>query len=201
MSMGERDRLLLDLREQAFGTSLNATTKCPACGERLEMNFDVSEVRVEGSPKAGTPFYFNRDNYAVSFRIPDSLDAVALEPQADIGQNRKHLLRRCVLRASRDAMDISADDLPDDIVEGIAAQMAEADPQSDILIALVCPHCEHQWQVPLDVVAFFWAELNSWAVRLLREIHTLASAYGWREADILALSPKRRGLYLEMICQ
>ena len=55
--------------------------------------------------------------------------------------------------------------------------------------------------MPLDVAAFFWTELNAWAVRLLREIHALASAYGWREADILALSPKRRDLYLELISQ
>ena len=132
MSIGERDRLLLDLREQTFGASLNATTRCPACGEMLEMNFDVSEVRVGGPPKAGIPFAFNRNNYSISFRIPNSLDAAALEPQADISQNRKHLLRRCVLRSTLDAKDISAEELPDDIVEEIAAQMAEADPQSDI---------------------------------------------------------------------
>ena len=36
-------------------------------------------------------------------------------------------------------------------------------------------------------------------VRFLRDVHTLASTYGWREADILALSPWRRQYYLALI--
>jgi hypothetical protein len=34
---------------------------------------------------------------------------------------------------------------------------------------------------------------------VLREVHILASAYGWREDDILAMSPARRRIYLEML--
>ncbi|HSB10234.1 MAG TPA: phage baseplate protein, partial [Blastocatellia bacterium] len=30
-------------------------------------------------------------------------------------------------------------------------------------------------------------------------VHTLASAYGWRESDILNLSPWRRQLYLTLV--
>jgi hypothetical protein len=49
------------------------------------------------------------------------------------------------------------------------------------------------------VVAYFWSEINAWAYRLLGEVHSLASAYGWREEDILAMSPWRRHVYLEMV--
>ena len=52
---------------------------------------------------------------------------------------------------------------------------------------------------PTDIAGFFWAELDAWARRLLREIHTLARFYGWSEAEILALSPLRRRCYLEMV--
>ena len=40
---------------------------------------------------------------------------------------------------------------------------------------------------------------DAWALRTLAEVHRLASAYGWREQDILALSPARRQLYLGMV--
>jgi hypothetical protein len=50
-----------------------------------------------------------------------------------------------------------------------------------------------------DIVPYLWTEINAWAMRLLREIHSLATAYGWREADILAMSAVRRHWYLEMI--
>jgi hypothetical protein len=34
---------------------------------------------------------------------------------------------------------------------------------------------------------------------LLTEVHRLAQAYGWREAEILALSEARRHAYLELV--
>ena len=59
----------------------------------------------------------------------------------------------------------------------------------------------HGWQAALDVAADFWLELHAWARGMLREIHTLARAYGWREADILALSPARRRHYLQLVLE
>ena len=44
----------------------------------------------------------------------------------------------------------------------------------------------------LDITAYLWSEVEDWAKRLLIEIHTLASAYGWREAELLALEPAQR---------
>jgi hypothetical protein len=31
------------------------------------------------------------------------------------------------------------------------------------------------------------------------DVHTLASAYGWSESEILSLNPARREFYLEMV--
>jgi hypothetical protein len=53
--------------------------------------------------------------------------------------------------------------------------------------------------VLFDIVSFFWTELSAQAKRLLREVHTLARGYGWREADILAMSARRRQLYLDLV--
>jgi hypothetical protein len=50
-----------------------------------------------------------------------------------------------------------------------------------------------------DIGAFLWEEIAAQARRLLREVHTLARAYGWREADILVMSAARRQAYLEMV--
>jgi hypothetical protein len=51
----------------------------------------------------------------------------------------------------------------------------------------------------LDPLSFLWHELEQWARQTLAAVHRLAGAYGWREQDILALSAKRRQIYLEMI--
>jgi hypothetical protein len=104
-----------------------------------------------------------------------------------------------VLSAQRDGADIAVAALPGEVVAAVAARMAEADPQAEVQLALTCPVCAYRWQATFDILSFFWQEINDWAQRILREVHTLATAYGWREADILALSPRRRQFYLEMV--
>ena len=64
--------------------------------------------------------------------------------------------------------------------------------------ALYCPECGHRWHATFDIVSFFWSEIDAWAYRTLHQVHRLASAYGWREADILAMSPWRRQFYLSL---
>ena len=81
------------------------------------------------------------------------------------------------------------------------ARIAEADPQADVEVALNCPCCQHTWQTDFDIVSYLWAELHAWATRLFREVHLLASAYGWSESDILNMSARRRRHYLEMLAE
>jgi len=66
-------------------------------------------------------------------------------------------------------------------------------------LELSCPVCRQNWRLSFDIGAFLWAEINSLAKRLLREVHTLARAYGWREADILSMSATRRQAYIELV--
>jgi hypothetical protein len=91
------------------------------------------------------------------------------------------------------------EDLPQDVVDAVTDRMAEGDPLADIQVAVSCPICNHIWRAALDIVSFLWSEIDNLAARLLRDVHTLASAYGWREKDILALSPGRRQFYLAAV--
>jgi hypothetical protein len=85
------------------------------------------------------------------------------------------------------------------VVEKVVAEMAAADPLADTELDLRCPACSAQWLAPFDVVGFLWGEIETWARRALRDVHTLARAYGWAEAEILALSPVRRRAYLDLV--
>ena len=76
--------------------------------------------------------------------------------------------------------------------------MARRDPQAEVLLDLDCPACNHRWQILFDIASFFYAEVSAYAKRLLREVHTLARRYGWREADILSMSTARRQFYIEL---
>ena len=67
------------------------------------------------------------------------------------------------------------------------------------LVHLQCPSCGERWESPLEPADFVWREINAACRRLLRQIHVLASAYGWSESEILRLSHERRAGYLHLI--
>jgi len=199
-SVGQRDAHLLALREQAFGSQLASITICPACAEQLQFHVSTADIRATSSnAELAAPLYLTHADYHVEFRLPTSLDLTSLDPAADIETNRQRLLQRCVTAAQRGDMEVATTELPMEVAAVIAQRMAEADPQADVQLALTCPKCQHAWQSTLDIVSYFWTEIDAWASRLLREVHALASAYGWREAEVLALSPCRRQAYLELI--
>ena len=208
LAIGRRDRLLLELRERTFGPRLVSIAACPACGERLEVDAAVRDLLVEeteGTPGETAdaeeePRALAADGWQVRFRLPHSLDVLALTGSADPGQARRRLLAACLLEARSPASEeADAEALPDAVLQAVADGMAEADPQADVELALTCPACAHSWLALFDIVSFFWTEIDAWARVLLQEVHVLASTYGWREPDILALSPWRRRAYLEMV--
>ncbi len=199
-SLGQRDAMLLTLREWTFGSQLVSQVTCPNCGEVLELNFDIADIRV--APLSLEPvekYCLELADYQVSFRLPNSLDMIAIaeHKQPEIAQ--EILLERCILQVVCNGEYLPFQQLPSHTRDAIITQMAQADPQANVPIDISCSACNHQWQSLFDIVSFFWAEINAWGFRVLREVHTLAAAYSWREADILAMSPRRRQLYLEMV--
>jgi uncharacterized protein (UPF0212 family) len=193
VTIGERDRELLRLRETLFGNELEATAMCPECGERLELAFSTRDVIVPALPAPGDSptVRIETSGYEIVCRAPACADL------ADV-PDRATLLERCVEIAKRGAEDVRVSALPEAATMAIAEAIQKIDPQADVNIALTCPACGHAWQSIFDIASFLWGEIEDWARRLLLDVHLLASAYGWSERDILAMSPQRRGLYLEM---
>ncbi|HWW74398.1 MAG TPA: hypothetical protein VNZ44_03330 [Pyrinomonadaceae bacterium] len=198
LSVGARDARLLRLREWTFGPRLACVGECPGCGQRLELALEVSDLLVSDACEARGELTLAADGFEVRFRLPDSSDLIAIGRGGAAGVRRR-LLERCLLSVRRGGEEVSAADLPEELLDGVAAVMGRADPQADVQLSLNCPDCGHRWESPFDVVSYFWAELHVWAQRVLREVHALAAAYGWRESDILALSPLRREMYLQMV--
>src|SRR5581483_122411 len=88
--------------------------------------------------------------------------------------------------------------LSETALAALADAIGEHDPQADVRIGLACPACGHEFSLNFDIEEFFWTEVAARALRVFREVHQLARAYGWREADILSMSTRRRQAYLEL---
>ena len=199
LSVGQRDARLLRLREWTFGSQLLSVANCFSCGERLEWSVNTTDLRVDPEETPAGEMALDVGAYSVRFRLPNSLDVAVVAETSDRATAGAALLERCVLEARLENREIEANELSLDVTIAIARRMGEVDPQADVQLDLSCPACGHRWQALLDIEHFFWTELNAWAKRLLSEVHVLASAYGWREADILNLSPLRRQHYLDLV--
>jgi hypothetical protein len=207
LSVGRRDALLLTLREKLFGTRLVSLVACPNCAERLELTFDSSEIRASTGEDQPESLTVKAGGYEARFRLPNSEDLleVAAGAQRDAASASESLLSRCLLQTSRkgrnrSAVSVkSARDLPPALLAAIAEKMEQADPQADVRLNFNCDACGHRWSATFDIVSYLWSEIDDWARRILREVHVLASTYGWREADILGMSARRRLMYLQLL--
>ena len=197
LSIGERDRRLLLLREAVFGPHMTALATCARCGETLEFELTASDLL--SSPPADDEtmkLAVDRGDWHLELRVPDSRDLIAA---ADAPERAAETLFARTLRiATRAGATVEAAAVPDALRAAAAECVAAADPQADLQLALTCASCGYAWQAPFDIVSFLWTELDAWAGRMLHEVHMLASAYGWAERDILALSPARRRHYLRL---
>lgn len=199
--IGQRDAYLLNLRERTFGPTLRAFAICRRCHGRLEFELSIPSILAHSSPPQppNVPLELDYEGYSLRFKLPDTIDVFAAASFADSGEARIDLLKRSVMEASCEGRVVAAGDLPPEVVLRLSEHISKCDPRAEILLDLTCPDCGECWQELLDVVSFFWKELQAEAKRVLHQVHTLARAYGWRETDILSMSGRRRDLYLEMV--
>jgi hypothetical protein len=197
LPLGRRDARLLALRLSTFGDILNSRGACPQCNEAVEFEISCSALR---TPEAEVhERTLDAEGYHLRMRPLTSFDLAAAAGAADVAEARRVLLQRCVVEARRNDAFVNAAELPEAISAAVALAALMVDPQAELLFELACPACGHGWQATLDIAHILWKEVDARAQRLLMEVHQLARAYGWREADILSMSAARRNAYLQRV--
>ncbi|MPY52216.1 T4 family baseplate hub assembly chaperone [Streptomyces acidicola] len=207
LPVGAREADLFTLRRALFGERMQVRLECGACGEDMEFDLDAGEfarslsgrdesiVRVGEDGREETVIRVAEGGWDVQFRLPGVADLTAVARAAD---PRGALLARCLVSAVRDGADVSADELPVPVQRRIAEAVEAADPGADVTLTIACPECGQATRAELDIASYLWTELDAWARDVLLDVHLLATAYGWSEPEILALSPLRRRYYLEL---
>jgi hypothetical protein len=185
--LGRRNAALAGLRCACFGSSVQAWTACEKCGAKLELDLDGRSL-ADGS-RVSEPIAAR----GYTFRLPTTRDLAAAARGQGSDSAVVRLLDSCCFEAGE------PDRWSEEDVEEIGQKMALADPMAEILLTLTCPECKSECRSALDIAGFFWEEIAARAKRLLREVHDLASAYGWTEREVLSLNEHRRALYLGMV--
>lgn len=201
LSIGDRDARLLKIREWIFGNILRNKVNCPKCGEVLEWESDTSALHLQTIPAdlASNEFSFEKDDYTIKFRLPNSLDVFQMTEKELSENSYQIVISKCILSIKKNQKECNFNDLPLLIIDSLNDYMSLHDPQADIKMQLVCPCCDHSWGMYFDIGSYLWDEINNWARKILQEVYILARTFSWSEKEILTMTPHRRRMYLDMI--
>lgn len=183
--LGERNALLLELRAATLGRRMEGFAVCPACGALLEFVLDARELEEQLRAQLSAV----EESGQEMARPVNTADLIAAGAVEDEEEAQRILLARTM---KLDGNAAAAGD-------GVLERFERMNRAAEIRIELACPDCPARPALDLDVAGFLLREIAAAARRLMREIHELASAYGWSESDLTAMSPARRAAYLEML--
>ncbi len=190
--LGARNAALLAVRNTHFHGAWPIGSTCPRCSTELEFVVDSAALLADLSEERGDDavmIEWRGTDLVAHAPTVDALRAAATKttPQAAA----RALLGRCL-------DDLDPDSCDDEALEELGARLEALDPNAIVQFDLTCPDCSHAWLAPIDIGETIWAEVRSLAEHTLLDVDALARAYGWNEAEVLALSPLRRAAYLQL---
>ena len=201
--LGQRDAQLLALRRRLFGADIVGVAACPSCSGTVEASFRCDDLLLPGAGRR-----CRRDAELRRCDARACACASACPTAATCWRLKTAAMRRR-------AACLAAGPLRG----GRARTTANRSPRMNCRRSCrrawprrwprptrrptcnwpsAVPIAHHEWQPAFDIARFLWQELQAWALRMLRDVDTLAHAYHWSEQDILALGPRRRQAYLEL---
>ncbi|MGH1491157.1 MAG: hypothetical protein ACRBK7_17480 [Acidimicrobiales bacterium] len=198
LSLGTGDRLLLALAEELTNQPIELTVDCPACGEMSMISISASEV-AEHSPRTGLL------GPGQGVREPTYQDLLEL-PAGD-EQAVRTLGRRCYIGPAVSDVDLEPDvdfdpdiDLVPDIdLDAVLAALDEVDGSLAGPLEAACFECGSPILVEADMQRLALRRLRLYAEAIDRDVHLLASVYGWELATIQALPVARRRRLVQLI--
>ncbi|MDE3737769.1 hypothetical protein [Metapseudomonas resinovorans] len=189
--VGTRSAALLRLAAETCGVySLPFSARCPACNEAFEFELQLAPLLATADDDGPIRVGLDPDRQ-VTLRRPtgDDLRRWRQAQPASPVEARRLML---------DSLLLEGQIRPDDEAR-LSEAVATADPLVALAVACSCPACGADSEVPIDLDHTALARLGARQRALLREVHCLASRYGWSEAQVMALSPARRAQYLALI--
>lgn len=180
LALGDREVLLRALYAESFSSEVEARLDCPAgCGEALAVVLDLDALVLE--PPDPGPLH---DVGGMRLRVPTAADVGAALASPDFA---RALAARCGAESGA--------------LEAFAAAVERLDPNAECRIALACPACGAEADdVLLDGMELLAARLAEDG-GIFRQVDRLARAYGWTEADVVALPRERRLLYVALAAE
>jgi hypothetical protein len=171
---------------------MEGVVTCERCAERSEFVVPVEEILRAARPAPDAQVRLEAQGRTFTFRLPRMSDIEAASRLSSVHDVRQAIMRRCAL---------DSDDPPAALADRLGARFEALDPAANIVLTTVCSGCAAPIAAAVDVAAFVAHDLDRIVEKVLRDIDAIASTYGWSEAAIIALPPRRRRRYVAMIAE
>ncbi len=204
LTVGDREALLLHLRRMAAGDRLSCVVKCHVCAEPMDLDLRISELLLPAYAHDGWDheaiLTAAGKRYRIVFRLPNGEDQERAAAEAGDDEAVSLILRRCVRSLASD-QDDGIDAVDPALASELSRVMAGLDPQAELFVDCRCPSCGAPLRSLFDAAHYVLREVSLGTEALFREIHAVANHFHWREADILAMSARKRRRYVALIEQ
>lgn len=188
-SVASRLQGLLAVARATYPADLDVSARCERCHEAL--SFSLPLEGFVHAPVSGPITCQAEGREAFEVRLPTGKDQQRWLESAEgnpLGMAKDLVMNETVLAA-----------WDDDLFAAMELRLEQADPYTALNLESECPHCETAVSQPLNLEGALLHRLQSALTERLRDVHRLARAYHWSEAEILALPPGRRDFYLACV--
>jgi hypothetical protein len=186
LPVGESAALAVRLHAELFGDEVEGLVTCEPCGTVLDVSVPLAALPSAHGDAAVVG--------ELRVRAPTTRDLLAARDSPDPA---RALLAACVTGAGGAPADPGAlDEVSLGLVDDAAEELAGA---AAIVVRVTCPECGAAVTAPLDVGALLAERVARAAAEALAEVAELAAAFGWSEAEVLALTPLRRRAYVDLV--
>jgi hypothetical protein len=191
-TLGRRIAALLHLVVVTNGrASLDLSARCtqPACENPFEFELPIDQL--SPGPADDSVDIALDDERHVRLRLPSGADLRDWRSRIDPARKdaKRAMLGSLLIQGEIRIEDVAA----------IDEALGKLDPLVDFSISGPCPACHADMEMSIDLEQLALASLRVSQRQLLREVHELASHYGWTEAEALAIPAHRRAGYRELI--
>lgn len=159
LQIGDRDYLLLRLRQMDLGDAVHQVVRCPTCAEKVDVDLLISELPVRRLAEPQAHYEVQLGGHVLQVRLPSGADQAAVESLAlaNPAAANTRLFARLVLDVDGRGAPREADvrDWPSAQRSQLSAWLAAHMPGPDLFLELSCPHCKADMSYAFDLHAFF----------------------------------------------
>jgi|GEM_PF-5299133 len=197
ISIGDRNRLMLELYQLCMGSFFDLVISCPFCSKDMSLELELKKLlKNSQSPLKKDNTTVDTGKHLLKLRPITGTDQMHYLEMDDSRRSKQEFVKLFIVSSEP---PMQADPLPDEIVSAISNRLDEIDPLADPVLDMICPTCQSAFMLPLDIDKLVISGIMVRNSQFQKEIHWLAFYYHWSEESIMSLPVTKRRNYIDLI--